>query len=1677
MSSKGRKIAKNLGKSLRKKFDSDSQTDDLQQQMTDLNLSRSSPTHSTASARSADMRSSGAAAPAPSMGKSTSMSTMVNDPSEPVIVDHNEIIALTHDVKNFSDTLNNMKLLFMEGLEPGDDARVVLQDTLGGVLAVLKDTLQHYPALQSPEIFTTARALISKIRSHSQEELNLEEEELQLFLDAIDQVALAFSRSVSEYLMGDIVTQQTMNTETKVKSCDNIAKAAQEEGQVAEKQEPKKALTTAELDAILVGLEAGLDLALQRAKAWSRYTRDVITYIEKKSQLEMEYAKNLARIANSMQPVLTTEGFLPLQSVFCTALSQDSDFSSSLQASQAMLHTPKFLEPLVARRSEHDRVRKAVKESWDRELRKMQDTVNNLRKAQALYISRQQELERIRETVQKAEGDKMEKRKKSEEEAMNKSAEAETTYKACVAEANHRQRSLEKVKVELLGKIREQIHMCDQVIKSVTVEYFSLLHAVWSPVPVQYQTLCESSDGYEAGCQYAEFIKSLPSSASKPCRTEEFAFEPYTPGQKAGEARKVSIHSNGSSGEHIHSNEGSPVSSSRRDKHRAPVKAWGQNSSQPAAAACGSDTDSASGSNKSHESSPSSSPHDLLRRQLVTSQSLEELTEEDADRLPMTAQQKRGQMKRTNTVGGDDTLELPTLNQRGRRNTMFGVDFQEQVDRYKSQVPPIITQCLAEIERRGVMIKGIYRVSGVKSKVENLCQRFDLNPELVDLEEVHPNIISNVLKLYLRQLPEPLLTFRLYSDFIHTAKENMAGSLLGDKIVERLMSLVRKLPPSNFRTCAVLMHHLHRVAAHSDLNQMSSSNLGIVFGPTLLRPLEGTASLASLVDTPHQTRAIELLIVNAETVFGPGDDYQLLPDQTPVEAMEEAAEVPSSSSEPSPEKSPTKITTDAFPTPPSPRPSSINTAVTTSSSSSLPSSAVAPAAVSAVAPLASQVEDSVVLVADPVGTTPSLEPSAADFSLPGSATASQDRDDNVFLDNSTGIPGHGRGMNSDSDDASLSTLDDDDDDFTETMLPDQSHGPNSHTPLLTPHCIAESKTVVKDGAESKAGVATGTTTDPQRAPLADMEPAPDTTIPAPQPPSATVDSSTWPARSGSAAGVTVPPSPIVNPLGTPSPTSSTSSFSDGRLSPTKGDNRADRFRLEQRKLLCAIKSDPKLGIAGEEGEVGMSLEGEDAVDSVTGEDNKGEASAGDSQKPDLSVVSGHLTPQLLRKVGAMASSVATGKEGTKDAALAESGAGSVNTSEKEKGEAQGNKAEVEDAGTKVPGSPARSGIRLGTRSSSPRTELSATRSGLHPTGGRYSALCSSSKTRSNPTTTTAAVQRRSNITGLNGSNSPVPTTSSPSAPSRTVMSRYPPATSSPTLSTSSPSRRPISSQAPTSTVLSRSSSGSSTGSSPRRPASTAASPLRHSFESSLRSSSTAGPTDTSGVRTRRASGEKGGVSGVGRSSSGLSGGKNSAGSDGTVTTKAGAMGGGAGSSATSTSRTSAVGRTASTGARNSTGSITGISKSASSAGTTTKTAPVLSGSNTSSAGATTKTAPVGTNPSSAGTTTKTAPVLSGANTSSAGATTKAAPVLSGSAASSVSGATGAAKTATGTPSLGAASESGAGVTGGGGEGVSQPAAASSVGEKSVERRSSERNTKSQPRPARDFSSDRTPRFV
>lgn len=76
-----------------------------------------------------------------------------------------------------------------------------------------------------------------------------------------------------------------------------------------------------------------------------------------------------------------------------------------------------------------------------------------------------------------------------------------------------------------------------------------------------------------------------------------------------------------------------------------------------------------------------------------------------------------------------------------------------------------------------------------------------------------------------------------------------------------------KLPKNYYCTVKVIIKHLKRVSNQDEINNMSPSNLGIVFGPTLLRTADGRSSINSLVDTVHQSRAIELIITWADQLF------------------------------------------------------------------------------------------------------------------------------------------------------------------------------------------------------------------------------------------------------------------------------------------------------------------------------------------------------------------------------------------------------------------------------------------------------------------------------------------------------------------------------------------------------------------------------------------------------------------------------------------------------------------------------------------------------------------------------------------------------------------------------------------------------------------------------------------
>uniref|UniRef100_A0A8C4NI15 Active breakpoint cluster region-related protein n=1 Tax=Eptatretus burgeri TaxID=7764 RepID=A0A8C4NI15_EPTBU len=174
---------------------------------------------------------------------------------------------------------------------------------------------------------------------------------------------------------------------------------------------------------------------------------------------------------------------------------------------------------------------------------------------------------------------------------------------------------------------------------------------------------------------------------------------------------------------------------------------------------------------------------------------------------------------------------LPSLKQTG----VFGVKIAVVTKRERSQIPYIVRQCVEEIERRGIEEVGIYRVSGVATDIQTLKAAFDNNNKdvVMILSEMDVNAIAGVLKLYFRELPEPLLTNEKYQSFIE-------ASALSDPVAKEtcMLQMLESLPETSHTTFLYVLTHLRRVAEKKAVNKMTLHNIATVFGPTLLRPSE-----------------------------------------------------------------------------------------------------------------------------------------------------------------------------------------------------------------------------------------------------------------------------------------------------------------------------------------------------------------------------------------------------------------------------------------------------------------------------------------------------------------------------------------------------------------------------------------------------------------------------------------------------------------------------------------------------------------------------------------------------------------------------------------------------------------------------------------------------------------------
>ncbi|XP_061565244.1 rho GTPase-activating protein 27 [Cololabis saira] len=188
------------------------------------------------------------------------------------------------------------------------------------------------------------------------------------------------------------------------------------------------------------------------------------------------------------------------------------------------------------------------------------------------------------------------------------------------------------------------------------------------------------------------------------------------------------------------------------------------------------------------------------------------------------------------------------------RENVFGCHLATLCVQEKSTVPSFVEKCVRAVEKRGLDIDGLYRVSGNLAVIQKL--RYKADHEELDLEDgqwedVH--VITGALKLFFRELPEPLFPFSHFNKFI-TAIRIPDYNLKLSCIYE----LVKSLPHANHDTMKLLFGHLHRLIQYGEDNRMTVQNVAIVFGPTLLRPEMESSNIT--MNMVFQNQIVEFIL-------------------------------------------------------------------------------------------------------------------------------------------------------------------------------------------------------------------------------------------------------------------------------------------------------------------------------------------------------------------------------------------------------------------------------------------------------------------------------------------------------------------------------------------------------------------------------------------------------------------------------------------------------------------------------------------------------------------------------------------------------------------------------------------------------------------------------------------------
>uniref|UniRef100_A0A3B3ZZS2 Uncharacterized protein n=1 Tax=Periophthalmus magnuspinnatus TaxID=409849 RepID=A0A3B3ZZS2_9GOBI len=210
---------------------------------------------------------------------------------------------------------------------------------------------------------------------------------------------------------------------------------------------------------------------------------------------------------------------------------------------------------------------------------------------------------------------------------------------------------------------------------------------------------------------------------------------------------------------------------------------------------------------------------------------------------------------------------------------VFGKSLADTVaydQRFGPQMVPILVQkCVEFIQEHGLSEEGIFRLPGQDNAVRQFRGAFDAGerPSFPSDTDVHT--VASLLKLYLRELPEPVVPWTQYQDFLDCT--NSLDSP-GQTKLEKQIAL---LPRVNYNLLSYICRFLFEVQMHSKVNKMNVENLATVMGINLLKP-QIEDPITVMKATPQIQKLMTVLIRQHEALFPTSKDE--LPSPPPNKA-------------------------------------------------------------------------------------------------------------------------------------------------------------------------------------------------------------------------------------------------------------------------------------------------------------------------------------------------------------------------------------------------------------------------------------------------------------------------------------------------------------------------------------------------------------------------------------------------------------------------------------------------------------------------------------------------------------------------------------------------------------------------------------------------------------------------